>query len=246
MKEKLMLIAGCSHTAGSEIDGTEDSKYNRQHSYGGVLADIMGYKPVNIAEPGSCNQTIARAILEWFNTQYNSNSMDVFVMVGWTESTRMEVPWHRESWYEEHNPYHDWYAQSGRWYMRVNSGWPGGDPEEMKVIPEYQKFMALNQEYLEISCANLVLQLEYFFKFNNINYVMCNTMPMFGQSRQVQFYVNLIDSSRYLHLRDSDRAFFWWYRNQGYENPKAKYWHHDEVPHKLFAEELYNFIKGKY
>jgi len=64
MKKKIMLIAGCSHTAGSEIDGTEDSKYNRLHSYGGILAEKMGYIPVNIAEPGSTNSTIARSVLQ--------------------------------------------------------------------------------------------------------------------------------------------------------------------------------------
>ena len=31
-KEKILLIAGCSHAAGSEIDGDEDSQYNRDHS----------------------------------------------------------------------------------------------------------------------------------------------------------------------------------------------------------------------
>ena len=39
--EKIMLIAGCSHAAGSEIDGTEDSVYNRQHSFGALLAVKM-------------------------------------------------------------------------------------------------------------------------------------------------------------------------------------------------------------
>ena len=28
MTEKILLIAGCSHTGGSEIDGSQDSKYN--------------------------------------------------------------------------------------------------------------------------------------------------------------------------------------------------------------------------
>jgi hypothetical protein len=32
--------------------------------------------------------------------------------------------------------------------------------------------------------------------------------------------------------------------NLGYVNPKAKYGHHSEAPHKLYADELYNFIKA--
>lgn len=40
MKEKIMLVTGCSHAGGSEIDGTEDSAYNREHSFGNVLGKI--------------------------------------------------------------------------------------------------------------------------------------------------------------------------------------------------------------
>ena len=36
------LIAGCSHTAGFEIDGTEDPEHNRQHSWGNQLAHMLG------------------------------------------------------------------------------------------------------------------------------------------------------------------------------------------------------------
>ena len=92
-----MLIAGCSHTSGSEIDGSEDSPFNRSHSYGGVLAEKLGYKAINIAEPGSTNPTIARSILQWFDTEYKPEEMEVFVVVGWTEVTRMEVPTERIS-----------------------------------------------------------------------------------------------------------------------------------------------------
>ena len=43
-KEKILLIAGCSHAAGSEIDGKEDSKYNREHSYGALVAKKLKRK----------------------------------------------------------------------------------------------------------------------------------------------------------------------------------------------------------
>ena len=40
------------------------------------------------------------------------------------------------------------------------------------------------------------------------------------------------------------KGFFWRYRDLGYNNPKARYWHHGEEPHKLFADELYQFIES--
>jgi hypothetical protein len=244
MKNKIALIAGCSHTSGSEIDGTQDSNYNRLHSYGAVLADMMGYKPVNMAEPGATNSTIARSILDWFKQKYNSETMDVFVIAGWTESTRMEVPSHRESWYEQHCPHWDFYSTTGRYYWRINIGWKGGDPEEKELITKYHKFMAENERYLEIASLNLVLQIQYFLKSLNIDYVMCNTMPMYTLTIHTKFYIDCVDKTKYFNILDSDRAFYWYYRKLGYENPKAKYWHHDEIPHKLYAEELKKFIEG--
>ena len=65
-----MLIAGCSHAAGSEINGTEDSIYNRQQSFGARLASKLGYRPINIASNGASNSGIARSVLKWFEKYY--------------------------------------------------------------------------------------------------------------------------------------------------------------------------------
>ena len=85
-----MLIAGCSHTAGSEIDGNIDSMYNRQHSYGNQLAKKLGYSPVNIAICGMTNSGIARSVLDWFHTCYKNN-LEVFTLIGWSDSIRIEA-----------------------------------------------------------------------------------------------------------------------------------------------------------
>jgi hypothetical protein len=240
--KKIMLIAGCSHTSGSEINGTEDSEYNRQHSYGNQLAYKLGYEPINFAEPGSTNPTIARSILEWFNTNYKPEEMKVFVLIGWTESTRMEVPWHNPAHYGAHCPYGDYYASSGSEYLRINMGWLGLNPEEKEIIPSYHTFIAQNEKYLEIISANAVLQLQYFLKMHKVDYTMCNVMHMFTSDKHLDFYTSLIDATKYMHVDDNDLSFYTRYKTAGYTNPKAKYWHHDEIPHRLYAEELFNFI----
>jgi hypothetical protein len=244
-KEKIMIIAGCSHTSGSEIDGLEDSTYSRQQSYGNQLAHKMGYTPVNMAEPGSTNPTIARSVLQWFSENYNSSTMEIFVVVGWTESTRMEVPWHNPAHYGAHCPYGDYYASSGSQYLRVNMGWLGLNPEEKEIIPSYHEFMARNEKYLEIVSANAVLQLQYFLEAKNINYIMCNVMHMFTENdSHLKFYINQINRNKYYNMEKNDQSFFIKYKNLGYTNPKAKYWHHGETPHAMFADELLKFIKG--
>jgi hypothetical protein len=245
MKKKIMLIAGCSHAAGAEVDGNEDSAYNRQHSFGNVLGDKLGRQNINIASSGSTNSTIARSVLEWFAREYNSETMDVFVVVGWTESSRLELPVdNREAHYEINSPSIDWISQTGKSFIRINQGWTGADAWEREILPGYQKFIAENLTYLEIVSANLVLQLQYFFKMHGVEYVMCNTMHMFERCKPLQFYLTMIDATRYINFDNNDNCFYWKYRNAGYTNPKAKYWHHNETPHSLYAEELLTFISS--
>jgi hypothetical protein len=170
--------------------------------------------------------------------------MDVFVITAWSESIRMEVPSERPHWYEQHCNCYDFYSESNRYYWRMNPGWPGGDPEEKALVPQFHRFMAENERYLEIFTLNLVLQIQYFLKSIGIDYIMCNTMHLTTANIHTQIYIDLVDQTKYMNLLDSDKAFYWFYRNLGYTNPKAKYWHHDETPHRLYAEELYNFIEG--
>jgi hypothetical protein len=244
-KERIALIAGCSHSAGSEIDGSQDSKYSRDSAFGSILANKLGYRPINIAINGSTNSGIARSILMWFDENYNPETMDVYVIVGWTESSRIEVPaTHRPSDFHSGNPSIEWYDSSANSYLRINYGWEGSGSYEKEIIPKYHKFMAENEIYLEYQTASTVLMIQYFLKSKNIPYVMCSTMHMFRpQEHFTSYLVNLIDETRYYNLKtDQDSAFYWKYKNLGYENSKAVYWHHSEEPHRLYAEELYKFI----
>ena len=242
---KIGLVAGCSHIAGSEIDGAQDSDYNRRNSFGSLLVEKLGYEPINIAVSGSSNSGISRSILHWFNEQYDPATMEVFVCVGWTESSRLEVPAHdRPGDFHSGNPNINWYDSSANSYYRINFGWKGNSPYEKQMIPKYHEFMAENLLILENWSAKEVLLSQYFLKSLNVPYVMCSTMHMFQPKEHFNSYlVNLIDESKYYNLKtDQDESFYWKYRNLGHENPKAKYWHHSEEPHKLYAEELYKFI----
>jgi hypothetical protein len=244
---RILLVAGCSNAAGAEIDGNMDSVYNRQHCFGAELARKLDRTPINIALHGSTNGTIARTVLNWFHTQYDPATMDVVALVSWTESSRLEVSSERGYGYQTEggSPDVDWFDPTSNSYYRVNFGWKGGDDFEKEITPGYQRFMADNATMLESWAANYVLQLQYFFNWKKIEYLMCDTMHMFTPgNRFVQHYIDLIDSTRYFNLNKGDDATFYSkYTNMGYTNPRAKYWHHNEIPHALYAEELYNFLK---
>jgi hypothetical protein len=246
VKRKIGLVAGCSHIAGHEIDGEMDSLYNRTSSFGSLLVNQLNYEPCNIALGGATNSGITRSILRWFDEHYDPNSMEVFVCIGWTESMRIEVPaLDRPVDYHSVNQHVDWYDKSASSFYRINFGWEGHTEYEKEMIPKYLRFMSDNQLMLENWSASYILQIQHFLTSLSVPYVMCNTMHMFEPDNQFTSHlVDLIDASKYYELKtDQNSSFYWKYKNSGYDNPKAKYWHHSEEPHRLYAEELYNFIK---
>lgn len=75
---------------------------------------------------------------------------------------------------------------------------------------------------------------------------MCNTLHMFSPlsvgTRQLKFYLTKFNKKRYIKFLDNSESFYTKYKNLGYKNPKAKYWHHGEEPHQLYADVLCKFI----
>ena len=239
-----MLIAGCSHAAGSEINGQEDSVYNRQHSFGALTARHLGYRPVSIAKNGMTNPGIARSILNWFLHNYDPEKMEVFVLVAWTESTRMEIHTGEMYGYNLSSKAADWYDKTADRYLRITFGWDGSTPEEKAIVPKYHRFMSENEKFLETFTMQLVLQLQFFFNSKNVKYLMCNSSHVFSKdSSHLVDYCKLVDNTKYFNMLQQDEAFYTKYKNLGYKNDKAKYWHHDEIPHKLYAEELIQFLE---
>jgi hypothetical protein len=242
--QRLALICGCSHTAGLEIDGQGDSEYNRANSFGSILADRLGYTPVNIALGGLSNPGILRLVQNWIHDNYTPGS-EIFVIIGWTESSRMDVPIARNMLMQGSNPHTAWYPNWNNNYIQINSGWAGADTEEQEFIKPRVDFMMDNLNYLEILSANAALQIQYLCESLDIPYVMCDTMHNLTPSVYLAPYLKLIDYTRYMGLADADSAFYWYYRRQGYSNPKAQYWHHDETPHQLQAERLWDFLSSQ-
>jgi hypothetical protein len=246
MKEKLLLIAGCSHAAGSEIDGTEDSVYNRHRCFGSNLATRLGRKPINIATAGNNNSGIARSILKWFSSTYNPKKMDVMVLVAWTDSTRLELPLENVKNTPPEPNCANWFDVTSMSFYRTVMGYTGNkdNPDEVQMLEKIQRFIVENERFVEIVSLNYILQIQYFLQSKKVDYLMCNSMPVFdAHTKHLGYYLNLIDATKYYGIYNSEQAFFPKYRKEGYVNPKAKYWHHDEIPHGIFTEELYSFIE---
>jgi hypothetical protein len=246
-KDKILLIAGCSHAAGSEMNGSTDSVYNRSNSFGNHLARKYGMVPLNIAQHGLCNQGIARVIMNWFHYQYNPEIQDVHVLVPFTESIRIELPRmdEKEDAISITTRSASWLDRTSNDYYKFSMGnHKGKTDEEDEVFQSATKFIVKNEIYMEIQSAYTVILLQHFFQSKNIKYVMCNTMHMFtSYIKQIENLLPLIDQTKYRHMMHEGEAFYPKYKNLGYDNLKAKYWHHNEEPHRLFADDLYQFIE---
>lgn len=244
-KKKIIFIAGCSHAAGSEIDGTEDSLYNRQNSFPTHLSNLIGRFHVHSALVGATNATIARSVIEWFNDQYDPDNMDVFVLVCWTDASRFEAPTVKPIFYSHNNLSVDWFSRSCVDYDRITIGKKPANDHEHELYDTYQRFMVNNLNFLEIMSANYVLQIQYFLKMQNIKFMMCNSMPMFTTKVHVNFYKQFIDKSCYIDFDNNDMSFYYKYKNLGFTNELAQYDHHGAEPHKLYADYLYKFIRDR-
>ena len=238
------LIAGCSHSAGFEIDGSEDSAYNRSKSFGAVLSSMLTHTPHNISLGAQSNSAIARSVIDWVTQNGINNRKGIsinpaFVVVGWTESTRIDLPSAHDVDHAGSNRAVDTYTTVNDRFLQINSGWEGFTAYEQSIMPYWHEFMVKQTAMLDLITVKEIYMLQQFLQGRGIDYVFCNTMEPYAGTRYTEWYWRQIDHTKCYW---DPKGFFHKYRDLGYENPKAQYWHHDEVPHRLYAEELYNHI----
>ena len=246
-----MLIAGCSHAAGSEIDGNLSSPDNRKASFGNQLARMIDHEPINIARNGSSNSAIHRSVLNWFTLNKdiieNINN-NIFVLVNWAESCRIEAPVPHSIGINQ-DTCADWADPSFLDSLQVNAATDFNTVahQERNQFATAQKYMVNSEEAVEILTAKDVLSLQYFFKAEGIRYLMTNSGIAFNNRnmKHLKPYLTKIDASRYYKYRDNDFGFYEKYRQAGLTNPNAKYGHHGADAHLSRATDLHNYIKQK-
>jgi len=247
-----MLIAGCSHAAGSEIDGNLSSPENRKASFGNVLAGMMDHQPINIARNGSSNSAIHRSVINWFTLNkkiVENKNNNIFVLINWAESCRLEAPLpHVQN--SNQDTCADWADPTMQDYMQVNSM---TDPHtvtthEKEPFVTTQRFLVYSEIYTEILTAKDALSLQYFFQTqDNIRHLMTNSGIAFHNHnmRHLKPYLEKLDTLHYYKYRDNTQGFFEKYNNAGMTNPLATYGHHGADAHLARATDLHNYIKQK-
>lgn len=99
LKSKTHLCAvGCSHMAGSEIEGqsmTAQTKNNIVHAWPGKLAKEHKLNYINRAVPGGSNEYIMRTTIDFVSKWLHQgrDPAELFMVIGWTTNERVEFTW---------------------------------------------------------------------------------------------------------------------------------------------------------
>lgn len=246
----LMLINGCSHTAGSEID------YERQpmcyeKAWGKWLADMYGDEYVNISMPGAGNEYICRTTKDWIienvflNKLYNKEDLHVVVM--WSGFDRKEV------YYSDLN--------------RTDSVNPMSDPELHTKTMQYeikrlQEVIVYFHNTLHSNLKNIIIlnDLLYFLNTYEIKYTFLNGINSFitleelnnGYKNHVlyqSYYNNLwvfneINKGKHLGIFKKEETFYHYFNNHtNFKWSKfSNIGHFGEDAHKYWAQKVYKFL----
>ena len=259
LKENVLLINGCSHAAGYEIDGNDislDSANNRQLSFGNKLAVFLQLRPINIATGASTNSAIMRSTIEWIEENYKSDEMKLTVLLAWTEPSRLEAPILIKSG-ATHDEYADWKTKSHKNFLRINVGAKTKSPfnnvildgvhSQQEMYEIYQEFQIHADDFNKIETLNKVLMMQYYLSNKKIDYIFCDgsSTPYFDRD-YFDFYVKNIDAKYYHNFLSYENAFWQKYTRLGYKNETAKYFHHSAKAHQVYALELYEFYQKIY
>jgi len=238
---KTLVAVGCSHTAGADIDGNPASYYNRQNCFAAQLANKLGYEYINVSVNGASNQFIHRKVIEYI-TNYMESPKEVFFLIGWTSSDRMELRYSENSNFE-HNNLAD---LEDRKYFPFTSGTHKNLilDDKMKKL---NKFIDILFDYhlKENERATLAYSTQQILKSLEIPYFMFNSCNGIERTEYTGPILDKIDKTYYPEPEDESKAYFPYCRfTLGY-NEFSEYWHHYKPAHDEYAIYLFNLLREK-
>ena len=230
-KKKMLFAVGCSHVAGSELEGDNigQSEYNLRWCFSGQLAEKYNLEYVNIAKPSGCNHMINRSTIDWaikFISEGGKPS-DVFMLIGWTTNIRTEFYW------------------KNRWVQ-----WTvGADPNNFKHLGNLENLFKHFAVYLSNEKAGAINRIIYTISLNRF-------LESFGFDHLMFNSYNNDCGFNYAEVKHFEEFFpfhVYFEANNRFLNrylPKynhrlSKKMHADKYLHTKYAEALDEYIKGE-
>lgn len=228
-----LVTIGCSHTAGSMIDGHNGTSwYNKQHSFGGLLAKKYSMNHYSLGVPGGSNQYIYRATIRFINNFMHPHD-DYIFLLGWTSTNRIELRYLDNSPYV-HKVVGDFLDTK---YIPFTLG---TDPRlyhttDLRALSNLSPLLFYEQQ-LESDWAVYAYTLQQMFKNKKIRYYMFNTCHDLPINDDNRIIVNALDTNFYYNPTDFDSSMLYWALNNGFE--KTNCWHLKADGHEAWAQHL--------
>jgi hypothetical protein len=236
-----VLINGCSHSAGSEIEGSGigEGNYNRENSFGAQFAKQLGCTYTNIAYPGASNDYIARTTLYWMldNKELAKNTL---FLIHWTGTDRTEyfydagsttafdfIPFRPDTKVTHLHPQHYPEWAPSQWQRNLD------------VLSNH---LFINPVQWNINRYNNIIQTQEFLKAHGCKYVFRNAFQCCDTSARYTYYAQRIDKQHFLDYDNAEESFYEHCLNKGYGVEGQQYWHHKLDAHTYWANRLFSLL----
>jgi hypothetical protein len=245
--ERVLIINGCSHSAGSEIpgEGIGDGRECRDQSFGALLAAQLDRKPVHLALPGGSNEWILRSSIAWVGDNLDkirNKEIDVKFLVHWSGAERWEYRFPEKPFMTPFIDYeHDHAYRSFSVGSINNMAGLGSD-----IFKIFTKMFATGSDYWSDNKLKNVLSLQSFLQVHQIPYFFGNAFDTFIHTKTYLSMNRLINRKYYPYLGDKNNSYYWLCKNVGFENmdKNNKLWHLGAAAHEYYAQFLHKeFIR---
>ena len=234
-----LFINGCSHTAGSEIEGSGigDGTYNRENCFGAQLASKLGIDYTNNALPGASNDYINRSTTFWILDNLELAKKSLF-LIHWTGSNRSEIFLDRlkTEGYWQFVPY---VPDPHVGHIHTEHYAPIFPKEQKKTLDVLSRYMFVNSEHWEINRYLNVINLQTILESYNIPYIFRNGFQSCAVGKRYSYYQKKVLSENFYKFTDVSESFFEHCLNAGFSIEGQKHWHHRKDAHTYWANKLY-------
>lgn len=230
-KKEILFANGCSHVAGSEIEGVDigwKTPYNTRWCFSGQLADRYGLKCDNIAIPGGCNHMIFRETSNWASKYISDGGHPhkVFMIIGWTTNIRVE--------FNYENQWHQWTI--------------GADPKH--YVQDFRSLFKHLTIYFSSETAGMESRLIYATALNRLlesmgfDHIMLNTYQNHGPYVFNDPMFNHLEKFYPFHVYfEPNNSFIGRYLPE-HKKRLTKSMHADKYIHALYTNALDEYIKN--
>lgn len=236
---KHVLINGCSHTAGSEIEGSGigDGNYNRENSFGAQFAKKLNCEYTNIAYPGASNDYIARSTLYWI-IDNPEIAKDTLFLIHWTGTDRTEY------FYDEGETYaYDFinFAPDKKVLHLHPQHYPEWAPSRWKKnLDVLGNHLFLNHTQWDINRYNNIISTQEILKSKGYKYIFRNAFQCCENKPRYQYYIDRLDKENFLHWDNAEESFYEHCFHKGFDISNQQFWHHKIDAHTYWAEKLFD------